>query len=96
MSAQKTHINVRGLGGAQSMDATRWTNQGIAVQNSRVNVRTVTAVDMRHSKRDMISGMPFLQRLNPELDWESGKLAFKGFNWHAQPKTLEQGMHTMS
>ena len=97
MSAQKTHINVRGLGGIQSMDTMYWINQGIAVQNSRVNVRTITAVDMRHLKYDMILGLPFLQRLNPKLDWKSGKLVFKGFNWHIQPKTLEHsGMHTIS
>ena len=97
MSAQKTHINVRGLGGTQSMDTMHWINQGIAVQNSRVNVCTVTAVDMRHLKHDMILGLPFLQRLNPKLYWKSGKLVFKGFNWHAHPKTLEHsGVHTLS
>ena len=96
VSAQSKHILVKGLGGVQDKQVLYWINQGLSVQGTRVNVKTVTQCDLKHLEYDMILGLPFLQRLNPKLCWRTGKLAFEKFSWHQEPELLESaGIHAV-
>ena len=96
VSAQSKHILVKGLGGVQNKQTLYWINQGLSVQGTRVNVKTVTQCDLRHLEYDMILGLPFLQRLNPKLCWRTGRLTFEKFSWHQEPELLENaGIHAV-
>ena len=55
VSAQKTRVTVNGLGGTVDKELLFWNNQGLSVQGTRVNVRSMTQIDMTHLKDyDMI------------------------------------------
>ena len=96
ISAQRTSVSVRGVGGVIKQDTLYWTNQGLAVQGSRVNISKVVRVDLRHLEYDMILGLPFLQRTNPKLCWRSGKLQFKRFAWLPEPEVCSHsGIQTI-
>ena len=98
VSAQKTRVTVNGLGGTVDKELLFWNNQGLSVQGTRVNVRSMTQVDMTHLKDyDMILGLPFLQRYMPEVCWRTGELKFDKFTWHQPPDLLQtSGMQTVS
>ena len=96
VSAQSKHILIKGFGGVQDKQVLYWINQGLSVQGTRVNVKTVTQCDLKHLEYDMILGLPFLQRLNPKLCWRTGKLTFEKFSWHQEPELLESaGIHSV-
>ena len=98
VSAQKTRVTVNGLGGTVDKELLFWNNQGLSVQGTRVNVRSMTQIDMTHLKDyDMILGLPFLQRYMPDVCWRTGKLKFDKFTWHQPPDLLQtSGMQTVS
>ena len=84
-SAIKSRHRLKTGGGTVTSDTFQWSNQGIVVQNTRVNLGQLTAVQLPDLPYDFILGCPFLRRYNALANWSKGSLQFQRFRWEREP-----------
>ena len=82
MSATKTRHRVKTGGGVVESDTHTWSNQKMRCQGSEFNVNSVTCLRMDSLDYDAIAGLPWLQRMQPLVNYRTGELKFKNFSWH--------------
>ena len=90
MSAQKQKVSVKGVGGNVTQDAMYWINQNLTCQASRVTIKKITRLKLGNLDYDMIIGLPFIQRYQPQVNWRTGKLKFKKFSWAQEPELFQR------
>jgi hypothetical protein len=85
-SAIKSRHRLKTGGGTVTSDTLTWANQGLSVQNTRVNVSQLTAVELPDLPYDLILGYPFLRRYDAQANWARGSLQFQRFRWEREPE----------
>ena len=67
-----------------------WINQNLTCQASRVTIKKITRLKLGNLDYDMIIGLPFIQRYQPQVNWRTGKLKFKKFSWAQEPELFQR------
>ena len=91
MSAQKTRHRVKTGGGVVESDTHTWSNQKMRCQGSEFNVNSVTCLRMDSLDYDAIAGLPWLQRMQPTVNYRTGELKFKNFAWQRDTDVFTTG-----
>ena len=89
-SAIKSRHRLKTGGGTVTSDTQTWGNQGLVVQDTRVSVSQLTAVQLPDLPYDLILGYPFLSKYNAKADWTKGTLQFRRFRWERE-ETVQTG-----
>lgn len=91
MAATKTRHRVKTGGGVVESDTHTWSNQKMRCQGSEFNVNNVTCLHMDSLDYDAIAGLPWLQKMQPAINYRTGELKFKNFSWHRDADVFTTG-----